>query len=174
MANTRLTRRIMNSPKDLIALVSNVEAYPEFINLISALRVSNRTNITENHERFEAEATVAYKFIRESFRSVIDVYHNENRIVVSKADKSGAVKALQNDWHFHELSDGSTLVDFMIDVKLKAFPLELLLRDKFDRAGEHLMTLFETKASQVCPAVGDQTLAVAAECKRLGLEYPGT
>lgn len=172
MANARLTRRIMNAPDDLIALVSNVEAYPEFINLITALRVSNRTRPSEHLERFEADATVAYKFIRESFSSVVQVDHEKKHINVSKANKSGAVKALQNDWHFHELSDGSTLVDFMIDVKLKAFPLEMLLRDKFERAGQHLMNLFEVKASQVCPKVGDPNLSIEAECKRLGLDNP--
>lgn len=171
MANTRMLRRVMNSPDALIGLVSNVEAYPEFINLITALRVSKRTQLSPTQEQFEAEATVAYKFIRENFSSIVFVDHGNKQITVSKADKSGAVKALKNDWHFHELSDGSTMVDFMIDVRLKAFPLEILLKDKFNSAGQHMMNLFEVKASQVCPKVGDPDLDIEAECKRLGLEY---
>lgn len=169
MAKTHLTRHIKHTPEELMALVGNVEAYPEFINLISALRVKNRAEIAAGHERFEAEATVSYKFISESFGSVVDLYHDEKRIRVSKADRSGAVKALQNDWTFHELSDGTTLVDFKVDVKLKAFPLELLLRDKFNKAGNHMMNLFEVKASQTCKKLGDPNLSLPAECQRLGL-----
>lgn len=172
MASTRLVRRIMASPRDLTTLVSDVEKYPEFINLISALRVSKHTKISETQEQFEADATVAYKFVRESFRSLVKVDHAKNTIAVSKADHGGAVKTLQNDWHFHGLSDGSTLVDFSIDVSLKAYPLEILLREKFDRAGEKMMTLFENKAARDCPKVGAPDLDVMAECKRLGLSNP--
>ncbi len=174
MAETSMSRHLPHKPEDLMALVANVEAYPEFINLISALRVTNRKHITPEHEQFQAEATVAYKFVRETFHSVVNIHHGENRISVTKADKSGAVKSLSNDWYFHELSDGSTLVDFSVAVKLKAFPLEMLLRDKFDRAGDHMMNLFTSKAAQTCPKVGDPTLAIDAECERLGLNKPTT
>lgn len=172
MAKTQITRHIPHTPKDLMKLVSDVEGYPVFINLLSALRVVNRKTVSEFHEQFEADATVTYKFIRENFRSIVDIYHDQNRIQVAKSNKDGVLKSLDNTWHFHELSDGSTLIDFHIEVRLKAFPLERLLREKFDVAGQKIMSLFVVKARQTCPKVGDPNLDVKAECKRLGLPQP--
>ena len=169
MATTRIIRHIAHGPKDLMELVSDVEAYPEFINLLSALRVTNRKSISDVHEQFEADATVTYKFISESFRSTVNIFHDLNRIKVTKSDRAGALRVLDNTWHFHELSDGSTLIDFHIEVKLKAFPLEMLLREKFASAGEKIMSLFVVKARQECPKIGDASLDLAAEYKRLNL-----
>ncbi len=169
MADARLLRRVMHTPDDMMGLVSNVEAYPEFITLLSALRVLNRKSITDAHERFEADATVSYKFIRETFRSVVNIYHDQHKIVVQKASQGGALRSLDNHWTFHTLSDGSTLVDFTIEVKLKAFPLEMLLREKFDAAGRYIMNHFETRAAQVYKKVGDPGLDMDAEYQRLGL-----
>lgn len=171
MAEVRFIRRVMHSPHDLIDLVSDVEGYPAFINLLSAMRVTNRTQLTEHHERFNADATVAFKFLREEFNSIVNVHRDTCQIDVNKAGKSGAVKRLKNEWTFHELSDGSTLIDFFVEVKLKAFPLEILLRDKFDAAGKKIMSLFEVKARQTCPKIGDPALVLRPEIERLGLDY---
>jgi len=148
----------MNRPEGLIGFVADVERYPEFINLLSAIRVTNRRQLSDTVESFDAEATVKYKFISENFKSNVEVDHGQSAILVTKSGKGGAVRTLENRWNFQELSDGSTLVDFYVDVSLKAFPLNMLLRDKFDRAGSHLMNLFEVKASQVLEKVGDPNL----------------
>ena len=169
MAKAKLVRRVMHGPDDLIDLVSDVEAYPEFINLLSAVRISNRNTPLPGVETFDAEANVSFKFVSETFRSSVKVDRNANRIDVAKANRSGAVKSLTNNWVFHELSDGSSIVDFFVEVKLKAFPLEMLLREKFDKAGVHLMNLFEVKAGQVCPRIGQEDLDIAAEAEKLGL-----
>lgn len=172
MAETHMTRRILHSPEDLMDLVSDVESYPDFINLLSALRVVKRKKISDVHDQFEADATVSYKFIRETFRSFVNIYHDKRRIEVTKSNKDGALKSLDNTWCFHELSDGSTLIDFKIEVRLKAYPLERLLREKFTSAGSKIMSLFVEKAHKQCPRVGDPNLDVKAECKRLGLPQP--
>jgi coenzyme Q-binding protein COQ10 len=157
-----------------MGLVSDVENYTRFISLISALRVTKTTQITETHKRFEAEAVVAYKFISETFRSVVEVKTDAREIVVKKADKGGAVKSLINNWKFYELSDGSTLVDFDVDVRLKAFPLEMLARDKFDMVAEKIMSMFIDYAGETLETVGDNSLDLKAEKQRLGLTKPLT
>ncbi len=169
MAEAQMYRRIMHAPADLIEFVSDVEKYPDFINLLSAVRVSNRKKVSEHIETFEAEANVSFKFVSERFRSKVEVDRARHLINVSKADRSGAVRSLKNNWVFHPLSDGSTLVDFYVSVKLKAFPLEILLREKFDKAGQHIMNLFEVKAGQQLDTVGDANLDLEAELSRLGL-----
>ena len=169
MASATLHRRVMHAPSDLVDLVSDVERYPEFINLLSAVRISNRETFSEDVETFEAEANVSFKFVSDTFRSIVKVDRANHTIDVAKANRSGAVKSLKNNWVFHPLSDGSTLVDFFVEVKLKAFPLEMMMRDKFDKAGQHIMGLFEVKAGQIYEKVGDADLDLNAELKRLGL-----
>ncbi len=144
-------------------MVANVEDYPKFINLISALRITKQINDTD----FEAEAVIAYKMIRESFRSLVHINRETRFIRVTKAERGGAVKTLENTWTFHELSDGSTLVDFYVDVSLKAFPLNMLIREKMDRASDNIMSAFERRAAQVCKSVGSTDIDLAAERTRL-------
>jgi len=163
MPETSLKRRVMHSPQDLLDFVIDVERYPEFINLLSAIRISNRKHASETVETFDAEATVRFKFLSETFKSNVMADRGENRIRVTKAGKGGAVKSLENRWQFRELSDGSTLVDFYVDVSLNAFPLNMLLKDKFGKAADHIMNLFEVKAGQVLEKVGDPDLDWEAE-----------
>lgn len=166
MPRAHFMRRIRNRPEDLFDLVADVENYPEFINLISALRVTKKLSETE----FEAEAIVAYKMISETFRSHIVAEKEELKISVKKAEKGGAVKSLLNSWEFYPLDDGSTLVDVVVDVRLKAMPLEFLLRDKFSKASVHIVSVFEKRASQDFPLVGDVEYDCAPEIKALGLD----
>jgi len=53
--------------------------------LISALRVTKETQLSESHTHFEAEAVVAYKFISETMAMFID-YAGETLDVVGEAD----------------------------------------------------------------------------------------
>jgi len=165
MPKAHLVRRIRHTPEDLFDLVADVEKYPEFINLLSNLRITKTVSDTE----FEAEAIVAYKMLRETFRSRVVADKDALKISVNKADKSGAVKSLENSWAFYELKDGSSLVDVVVNVKLKAMPLEFLLRDKFGKASEHIINLFETRASHTYRVVGEESYDVKAELRSLGL-----
>jgi len=166
MPSAAFKKHIRHTPDELVALVSNVEEYPKFIDLISHLRVTKRID----ERNFEAEAIVAYKAIRQTFKSLIHVDKDKRFIRVTKAEKGGAVKVLENRWTFYELSDGTTLVDFYVDVTLAAFPLNLLIRDKFQKASVDIMDSFETRAAEVCsPVKTDAALDLAQEKSRLGL-----
>ncbi len=166
MPSTYLRRRVCASPDDVFNMVADVENYPKFINLISSLRIIKRVTPQE----FEAEAIVSYKILRESFRSKIRTNPEARKIHVTKAQSGGAVKTLTNDWAFYALSDGSTLVDFYVDVSLKAFPLNLIIREKMGRATEVIMSAFEGRAAQICKPAGVHDLDMSVEYKRLGLE----
>lgn len=166
MPHAHLIRRIRNAPEGLFDLVADVENYPEFINLISALRITKKLSDKE----FEAEAVVAYKMISETFRSRIMADKDALKIEVTKAEKGGAVKSLLNSWTFHPLKDGSTLVDVVVDVRLKAMPLEFLLRDKFAKASVHVVNVFELRARQNLPLVGEETYDFKSELASFGLD----
>ncbi len=165
MAETRLRKRIMHRPADLLEMVADVEEYPKFIKPISALRVRDRKQVSTGVEIFDAQATISYKFISEKFQSNVTVDRNKQSISVKKSGHGGAVRDLDNRWVFHELSDGSTVVDFYVKVKLKAFPLEMLMRDKFDKTGDHIMGLFVLHADKILEKVGDPELYWRNELK---------
>ncbi|WP_026940607.1 type II toxin-antitoxin system RatA family toxin [Hellea balneolensis] len=165
MPTASFTRHICHDADELLEMVANVEDYPTFINLISALRITKKISETD----FEAEAIVAYKMIRESFKSLIHIERDKKFIRVTKAEKGGAVKTLENTWKFHPLSDGTTAVEFFVDVSLKAFPLNMLIRDKMDKASDVIMDAFTARAKQICKPVKSDGLDLTAEYKRLGL-----
>jgi len=166
MPSAAFKKHIRHAPNELVELVSNVEEYPKFIDLITHLRITKRID----EKNFEAEAIVAYKAIRQTFKSLIHVDNDKKFIRVTKAQKGGAVKLLENRWTFHELSDGTTLVDFYVDVTLAAFPLNILIRDKFQKASVEIMNAFETRAGEVCTAIKTDTpIDLAIEKRRLGL-----
>lgn len=166
MPNAHFVRRIRNRPEDLFELVSDVENYPQFIALISALRVTKKLSDTE----FEAEAIVVYKMLSETFRSHVQADREALKISVKKAEKGGAVKSLFNSWTFYPLKDGSTLVDVVVDVRLKARPLEFLLREKFEKASVQIVSVFEKRASQNYKIVGDARYDCTSEIIAFGLD----
>lgn len=169
MPQASLLQRVPHAPDDVLSLVADVERYPEFIDLISALRITKSKAVSDARTVFEADAVVSFKFISETFGSVVDVDRDARTIVVSKSSRGGAVKSLRNDWKFHPLSDGSTLVDFDVDVRLKAFPLEILARDKFDKIAQKIMGYFIAHAAKTLPVIGDPQHDVREELASLGL-----
>ena len=102
MPEAHIIRRIRSSPEDLFGFVADVERYPDFINLISAMRITKTLSETE----FEAEAIVVYKMLSETFRSLVMTDADALKIEVKKAEKGGAVKTLVNRWQFYPLEDG--------------------------------------------------------------------
>ncbi|MGB0906300.1 MAG: type II toxin-antitoxin system RatA family toxin [Maricaulaceae bacterium] len=169
MPSTKLKQRVMFAPGDMLSLVADVEKYPEFISMISALRITKRNKPQSGPEAFEAEAVIAYKFLSEAFISKVRIDPDARVISVTKADRSGAVKSLSNRWVFYELSDGSTLIDFDVDVRLKAFPLEMLAREKFGKVAQKIMDMFIKRAEDICQKTGREDLDVRAEMATLKL-----
>lgn len=153
MPKAALQKHLPHGAKNLIDFVSDVEGYPKFINVISAIRILGPRTKNDNGERFEAEMAVSYKFFSERVRCVVDINYDAQTVIVRKSGDGGAIKTLINDWTFHTLSDGSTLVDFFVDVTLKSAPLNFLAKKKFGEVTEKIMDLFIRRAKQVCPRV---------------------
>ncbi len=169
MPATKIFKHIHHTPDNLLAMVADVETYPQFIELLSKTRVSKKRKLSASEIEFEADVIVSYKFLNETFRSLVKVYLDKKKIVVKKPDRSGAVKTLSNIWVFHRLSDGSTLVEFDVDVRLKALPLEILVRDKFDKAANYIMQRFEARADHLYSRLVKTDLDMSAELTAIGL-----
>jgi len=149
-------KRLFHRPEDLLDMVIDVEHYPKFINFISSVRILKRETPSPNIEALTVDVAIQYKFISETFRSLATADRENLRIQITKAGHGGAVRQLTNTWVFHPLSDGSTQLDFSLDVALKAAPLQFLIRRKIDGAATSIMDAFESRAGQICAPTGDR------------------
>lgn len=143
--------RLRHRPDDLFYLVSDVRAYPRFIPLISAMRVM-REDVTGGVGQMEAEARVRFRFVRERFTTRVSLDRPGRRIDV--AYLSGPFDDLANQWRFHPLDDGSTLVDFWIRYHFRNPILQVLVDTNRSRAIRYLINAFRTEAEIRFETVG--------------------
>lgn len=128
-------------------LVSNVEAYPQFVPLCLALRVRRRKE-SEGVLALIADMQVGYKAIRETFTSRVTCDQSKLEILVEYID--GPFKHLENRWKFHDQGDGRTcIVEFRIEYEFRSRALSLLMGGMFDAAFRKFADAFEQRADIV-------------------------
>ena len=156
--------RLRYTPDDLFDLVSNVRAYPKFIPLITAMRVT-RDHVEDGVGVMDAEARVRFRFVRERFSTRVTLNKPLRRIDVEYL--SGPFQTLANQWRFHALSDGSTLVDFWIQYHFGNPILQMLVDTNRNRAIRFLVDRFETEAARRYQSVGEPDYALEPELARI-------
>jgi coenzyme Q-binding protein COQ10 len=144
-------RRVRHSAADMFDLVADVERYPEFVPLCRAMRVMRRTR-TDDREVVVAQMTVAYKLIRETFTSRVTLDRARLQIVVEYLD--GPFSRMENQWHFHEVSEAACDVEFFIAYEFKSRTLGLLMGAMFDAAFRRFASAFEHRADLVFGRAG--------------------
>ncbi len=155
--------RLRHRPDDLFDLVSDVRAYPKFIKLISAMRVT-RYQVEEETGVLDAEARVRYRFVREKFSTRVRLDKSERLIDVDYI--AGPFHDLANQWRFHALDDGSTLVDFWIRYRFGNPVLQMLVDTNRTRAIRYLIGAFEEEARRRYETVGASEYPVAEALKK--------
>ena len=143
MAVHRVTRILPYTPDQLLDLVANVRAYPEFVPWVTSMRVWNEREEGPDVTLLDAEAGVGFAVLREKFSTW--VRRDENRNVVEVGLIRGPFKHLKNRWEFHPHPDGARL-EFMIDFAFKSRMLDMMLSANFDRAVNALIRCFEARA----------------------------
>ena len=143
MHSTRVTRLLPYAPDDLFALVGDVEAYPQFLPWVSALKVWNRTEPEPDVRQLDAEAKVGFAMVRETFATRVRMDGTARTITVSLL--YGPFRRLRNHWTFSEAGEGAK-VDFEIDFEFKSRLLDAILAANLHRAAEKLVGCFECRA----------------------------
>jgi coenzyme Q-binding protein COQ10 len=139
------TRRIVaHSAEKMFALVADVERYPEFVPLCESLRVRQRSTGPDGQETLNADMTVAYKLLRETFTSRVTLDRTRLAIAVNYLD--GPFSAMDNRWTFRALSPDSCEVGFFIAYEFKSRVLRLLMGSVFDAAFRKFSVAFERRA----------------------------
>ena len=98
-------RRVRHSAADMFDLVADVERYPEFVPLCRDLKVRQREATGEGVELIVADMTVAYKVVRESFRSRVTLDRPKLQILVEYLE--GPFSHLENRWIFRPNAEGA-------------------------------------------------------------------
>ncbi|MDP3659370.1 type II toxin-antitoxin system RatA family toxin [Phenylobacterium sp.] len=131
------------SPDQLFNLVGDVEAYPQFLPWITAIRTWNARTLAPGVDAVDAEAAVGFAFLRERFST--RVVRDADQRTIDVGLISGPFRKLHNRWKFHEDPDG-TRVDFEIEFTFKSRLLEGLLASHQAHAIERVMACFEARA----------------------------
>jgi coenzyme Q-binding protein COQ10 len=140
-------RRVKHAAGDMFDLVADVDRYPEFVPLCSALKVRSRTPKDEGVEVLVADMTVAYKMVRETFTSRVTLDRPKLTILVEYLN--GPFSRLQNRWTFRPAGEAACDVEFFIDYEFKSRVLAVLMGAMFDTAFRKFAVAFEQRADKI-------------------------
>jgi coenzyme Q-binding protein COQ10 len=132
------------APDDLLALVSDVAAYPKFLPWIKAARIYGEKPMP-NGRYFVGEAIVGFKAFRTQFSTHVDVNKTE-RCVATRLIK-GPFKTLGCVWLFRPSPSG-TLVDLTLDFEFSEPFLANLLASNMDKQVAKLIKAFTAEAEK--------------------------
>ena len=137
-----VTRVLPYAPEQLFALVGDVEAYPQFVPWITAMRTWNG-RADAQVSTVDAEAQVGFSFLREKFATRVRRDAAAHTVDVSLL--YGPFKRLSNQWRFLPHETGTT-VEFVIDFAFKSRMLDAMLAANIDKAAAKLIGCFEDRA----------------------------
>ncbi|VAW02526.1 hypothetical protein MNBD_ALPHA06-1631 [hydrothermal vent metagenome] len=163
MSSRHVFRHMPFAADDLHNLAWEVLDYPKFINFITSVRILSSTQTT-----MRAEVRVRYKVLRESFITDVTRDLQTGEIFVKLA--RGPLRKLENNWRFHILSDGSTLLEFWVDYAFAVPWLGKIFKNKQARAEDTILNAFEARAKQRFNRVDDSnpiSSTLAEEIKTL-------
>jgi coenzyme Q-binding protein COQ10 len=140
-------RRVRHSASEMFDLVADVEHYPEFVPMCSALKVRQRSSGDAGVEVIVADMTVSFKLVRETFRSRVTLDRPNLKILVEYLQ--GPFSRMQNRWSFVPAGEAACDVEFYIDYEFKSRMLGALMGSMFDMAFRRFASAFEQRADRV-------------------------
>jgi len=139
-------RRVRHGAAQMFDLVADVEKYPQFVPLCSALRIRSRA-VAGEREILVADMTVAYKVVRETFTSRVTLDRPGLKILGEYLD--GPFRRMDNRWTFRSMGEGACEVEFFIDYEFKSRVLAMLMGTMFDVAFRRFADAFEKRADAI-------------------------
>jgi coenzyme Q-binding protein COQ10 len=153
-------------------LVTDVEAYPQFVPLCTGMRLRQRTRDAEGVETLLADMEVGYKAIRERFTSRVVCDRANLTILVDYVD--GPFSRMKNRWVFRDQAGagrGASTVEFFIDYEFKSRVLGLLMGSMFDTAFRRFSAAFERRADEVYGRPGAVSAASASKSSATSTDF---
>jgi coenzyme Q-binding protein COQ10 len=140
-------RRVQHRANQMFDLVADVERYPEFVPLCSALKVRRRTPQADGTEIIIADMTVSFKLVKESFTSEVALDRKNMKITVRYLQ--GPFSNLENRWTFEPKGEDACDVGFFIAYEFKSRVLATLMGSMFEAAFARFSAAFEKRADMI-------------------------
>ncbi|MBV8851430.1 MAG: type II toxin-antitoxin system RatA family toxin [Methylobacteriaceae bacterium] len=171
MPSFQTTRRVRHSAQNMFDLVTDVEAYPEFVPLCTSMRLRQRTRDADGIEMLVADMEVGYKAIRERFTSRVICDRPNLTILVDYVD--GPFSRMKNRWVFRDEPEGqsASTVEFFIDYEFRSRVLGLLMGSMFDTAFRRFSAAFERRADQVYGRRGAASASSASRSNATSTDF---
>ena len=145
MPSASITKTISCSKDNLIAMVLDIERYPEFVPWCLDAKIHHKID-RGNTIEITADLTIGKSFFRETYKSFVIYDKSKDAINVTNVD--GPLKHLQNKWFFRQTGNSSE-VDFHIDFELKNKILNVLMIKTFDLGLKKIADAFEKRAVEL-------------------------
>lgn len=126
-------------------LVADVERYPEFVPMCTALHIRRRSELNGTVTLI-ADMSIGYKMIRETFTTRVELDSEKHAIRVTYVD--GPFKHLENRWTFAPDAAGCA-VRFFIDYEFKSRTFQMLAGAVFEQVFRKMAEAFEARADQL-------------------------
>ena len=139
-------RRVPHAATDMFDLVADVEKYPQFVPLCSAMKVKSRTE-KDGVTVLVADMTVAYKIIRETSRAASrSIGQSCGFLSNISADRSSACRTAGV-----LCRSGRTpaRLEFFIDYEFRSRALAAVMGAVFDAAFPKFAVAFERRADEI-------------------------
>ena len=108
-------RLVPHLPVNLYHLVSDVNAYPQFLPWCSAARIRSITP-QGTASLMEADLVISFKVFRERFGSRVVLYPDDLKIDTEYLD--GPFRYMKSNWAFRDTDQGCE-VEFFVDFEFK-------------------------------------------------------
>jgi coenzyme Q-binding protein COQ10 len=156
MKPIQLTRVSPFSASQMFDMVADVAKYPEFLPYCVGARVhETKPSATEEGVAcMKADLMIRYKFIHESYTSLVHLNSKAASIEVNQAH--GPFRRLSNKWQFEPRADGGCDVHFFLDFEFAVPLLRRVLSPLMERATRHMVEAFEARALTLYSQPDDQ------------------
>ena len=141
----RETRIVPYTADLMYAVVADVEAYPQFLPWVMALRVLSR-DVADARETITAEMAVGYRALRERYTSKV-VLDPAARTIDVAAIK-GPFHTLENHWRFTPEGD-QCRIEFSLRFAFSSPLLAMAAGPAFGRALAKMTEAFEARAAKL-------------------------
>ena len=146
MQDIKLTRQSPMTAEQMFALVTDVDRYHEFIPYCKASRVRSRRVNAAGRDELAADLVIAYKFLRETYTSKIELSDDPLTVVVHQA--RGPFRHLFNQWQFVPTQDGCD-IHFELRFDFAVPLLRRIIQPIMGRVVERFVAAFEDRARAI-------------------------
>jgi|TARA_B110000971_G_C19952258_1_gene473960 coenzyme Q-binding protein COQ10 len=142
MSSTSIKKIIPCKKNQLIAMVLDIEKYPEFVPWCIEGKVHDK-NESADLITFNGDLKVGKSILNETFSSHVSYHKVADKIIVTNL--GGPLKHLKNEWFFKEINN-NTQLEFFIDFELKNSILNKIMKNSFQLGLGRIAKAFEARA----------------------------